>query len=106
MAKWPYTSQRWQRLRKFKLQQNPLCELCLKQGRLEVATTVHHLVAVTAGGDAFPAIDKLESLCASCHNQITRCEQTGENYRIKGCDIRGYPLDPNHPWNQERKGKA
>jgi hypothetical protein len=26
MATWPYNTQRWQRLRRLKLQMNPLCE--------------------------------------------------------------------------------
>ena len=33
-----------------------------------------------------------------CHNLKTRGEQTGENYLLKGCDVFGNPLDPNHPW--------
>jgi hypothetical protein len=34
------------------------------------------------------------------HNRKTRIvEQLGEEVMIKGCDERGYPLDPNHPWN-------
>lgn len=37
MANWLYTTQRWQRLRRMRLQQNPLCELCMKQSRLTVA---------------------------------------------------------------------
>jgi 5-methylcytosine-specific restriction enzyme A len=102
MAKWPYTTQRWQRLRKQKLQANPLCEVCLKIGRLEVAVAVDHIIAIRAGGEAYPPLDGLMSCCASCHNRKTRGEQLGKELPVVwGCDERGYPLDPNHPWNKE-----
>src|SRR5262245_20827350 len=99
MAEWPYTTQRWQRLRRMKLRQNPLCEQCLRQGRLEVAVVVDHIVAVSAGGDTYPPLDGLMSCCTSCHNRKTRIvEQQGKELTVKGCDERGYPLDPRHPW--------
>ena len=105
MAKWPYTTQRWQRLRLAKLRDHPLCETCLEQGRLEVAVAVDHIVAVKAGGDPYPALDQLRSLCERCHNRKSRhVEQLGKKEvpRVWGCDVNGMPLDPNHPWNQER----
>ena len=86
-----------------KLQYNPLCETCLKEGRIEPAIAIDHIVAVRApGGEAYPSLDRLRSQCASCHNRKTRVvEQLGEQLSVKGCDINGYPLDPNHPWNRE-----
>jgi 5-methylcytosine-specific restriction protein A len=103
MAVWPYTTQRWQRLRKLKLQERPLCGACLQVGRIESAVVVDHRVRIKGGGDPFPALDQLASLCARCHNTKTRAEQAGEeNWLVKGCDVFGYPLDPNHPWNRER----
>jgi 5-methylcytosine-specific restriction enzyme A len=101
MAVYPYTTQRWQRLRKQKHQRDPLCELCLRQGRIEPATVVDHITPINQGGDPFPGLDRLMSLCGSCHNQKTRHEQLGQDYTVKGSDLRGYPLDPNHPWNRE-----
>ena len=100
MATWPYTTQRWQRLRRLKLQINPLCETCLRQQRIEPATTVDHIVAVKApGGEAYPPLERLRSQCTSCHNRKTRIvEQLGAELTVKGCDVYGYPLDPNHPW--------
>ncbi len=99
MATWPYTTQRWQRLRRMKLQVNPLCETCLKQKRIEPAVAVDHIVPVKApGGQPFPALDWLMSMCAACHNRKTRGEQLGKELPIIGCDVHGYPLDPRHPW--------
>ena len=40
----------------------------------------------------------LQSLCASCHSsRKQQAERVGYHY---GCDVRGHPLDPNHPWNR------
>jgi len=101
MAVWPYNTQRWQRLRRMKLRENPLCEPCLKQKRIVPAVAVDHIIPVKApGGQAFPALDWLMSCCAACHNRKTRGEQLGKELPIKGCDIYGYPLDPRHPWYQ------
>ena len=79
---------------------NPLCETCLKQQRIEPAITVDHIVAVKApGGEAYPPLERHALQCASCHNRKTRIvEQLGEELTVKGCDVYGYPLDPNHPW--------
>ena len=54
-----YDTKKWLRLRRHKLRQNPLCEMCLKQGRLEVATVVDHIVGVNKGGQAYPTLDGL-----------------------------------------------
>ena len=53
---------------------------------------------IKRGGDPFPHLDQLASLCEGCHNAKTRAEQMGEDWLRKGCDVFGYPLDPNHPW--------
>ena len=103
MAKWPYSTQKWLRLRRHKLRINPLCEACLQLGSIEPATAVDHRTPINAGGDPYPPIEQLASLCASCHNMKTRCEQLGEDYMRKGCDVFGRPLDSAHPWNWERK---
>src|SRR5262245_15041833 len=102
MSKWPYSTQRWQRIRRQKFQVHPLCETCLQVGRIEIATTVDHRVPINQGGDAFPPLEQLASLCEQCHNAKTRAEHAGEDYLIKGCDVFGNPLDPKHPWYRDR----
>jgi 5-methylcytosine-specific restriction endonuclease McrA len=103
MSVWPYSTQRWQRLRKLKLRTAPLCEACLTVGEIEPAVVVDHRVPITRGGDPFPPPDQLASLCESHHNEKTRAEQRGEDYMRKGCDIFGRPNDPDHPWNKEHE---
>jgi 5-methylcytosine-specific restriction enzyme A len=87
-----------------KLRNHPLCEACLQMGQIEPASAVDHRVRIKGGGDPYPALDRLASLCARHHNAKTRAEQMGEeNYMLKGCDAFGYPLDPRHPWYRGSK---
>jgi hypothetical protein len=73
----------WRRLRKLKLRRNPLCECCIKIGRIEPANVVDHIAPINGGGDPYPGLNGLASLCARCHNLKTRGEQVGENYLHK-----------------------
>jgi 5-methylcytosine-specific restriction protein A len=95
MAKWPYTTQRWQRLRTQKLRANPLCEMCLEAGKVEPASVVDHITSVKSGGAAYPGLDGLMSCCVECHNRKTRIvEQLGhalEPKVVHGCDVDGKP---------------
>jgi 5-methylcytosine-specific restriction protein A len=94
-----YATRQWKRLRRLKLQVTPLCEACEAIGRLTVATVVDHVVAVTAGGEPFPPLDGLMSLCVSCHNSKTsRVEVHGQQPLIKGCGTDGLPVDKSHPF--------
>ena len=69
MAAWPYSTAQWLRLRRLKLNEQPLCERCLPNAVPAVA--VDHRVPVSKGGPAFPALDGLASLCTSCHSRKT-----------------------------------
>src|SRR5262245_9408044 len=103
MSKWPYNTARWQRLRREKFREHPLCQSCLQWGKLTVATVVDHHTPISAGGEPFPALEELVSLCESCNNTKTRAEHGETNWLHKGCDIFGYPLDPAHPWYHRGK---
>ncbi|WP_374322166.1 HNH endonuclease [Brevundimonas sp.] len=100
MADWPYTTARWQRLRKAKLSEAPLCQTCEHRGRKVVAEHVDHVVAIKQGGPAFPPMDCLRALCAPCHSIKTNAldRAGGKGVAIKGCDADGLPLDPAHPF--------
>jgi 5-methylcytosine-specific restriction protein A len=60
---------RWQRRRAVFLRQHPYCAACLAEGRVEVATDVHHLRKRKDGGGDEDA--NLLSLCHACHSRIT-----------------------------------
>ena len=98
MSAWPYNTAAWQALRDAKLTANPLCEACIRREVVEVARAVDHIIAIAAGGPAFPSIDGLMSLCISCHNSKTNAKDhplaTGFRRAFKGCDADGNPIDP------------
>ncbi len=101
MAKWPYNTAQWQKLRKAKLSQRPLCETCERMGKATAANHVDHIKAIAAGGAPFPPLQELRSLCASCHSIKTQAvdKANGSGIAMKGCDVDGNPIDPNHPFN-------
>lgn len=112
MAKGIYGTRRWRKLRAAKLAANPLCEVHLKRCQLVPATTVDHVVAISAGGDPYPDLDGLMSMCASCHSTKTNAKDNphafGKRWKaaFKGCDLDGRPIDPDHPWNKESDDAA
>ena len=100
MADWPYSTARWQRLRRAKLSERPLCETCERRGLKVIAGHVDHVVSIASGGHAFPSMDGLRSLCPPCHSIKTNAldRSGGKGIAIKGCDVNGLPLDPDHPF--------
>lgn len=87
---------RWQKRRAQQLAEHPLCAFCLRLGRTEVATVADHITPHR--GDPVLFEGPLQSLCTTCHSSLKQAMETSG--RVKGCDLNGYPLDPNHPWNQ------
>ena len=59
-----YESTAWRRLRRIKLEMNPICEECKKAK----ATTADHIIPIKQGGAALD-INNLQSLCGSCHGK-------------------------------------
>lgn len=59
----------WQKLRKLKLQMEPLCRICLANGRAEPATEVDHIIPKPQTENAaMYTLEELQSLCKSCHS--------------------------------------
>lgn len=61
-----YRSTAWRKLRAVKLEQKPMCEECLKAGRLTPARMVDHIVPINKGGARLD-LGNLQSLCNACH---------------------------------------
>lgn len=110
MAKWPYNTARWQRLRLAHLSLEPMCRGCAERGGLTLANTVDHVKAIRDGGHAFPGHDGLASYCGACHSAKTaRGGEAGAARTTKprrGCDANGEPLDPRHPWKTSLRAGA
>ena len=103
MAEWPYNTKAWKRLRRAKLAAAPLCYACELRGHVTPAAAVDHVKAIKAGGEAFPPLDGLMSLCERCHNEKTnavdRPDRAASGRRFKGFDTRGNPIDPGDDWH-------
>jgi hypothetical protein len=65
---------------------------------------VDHVQAIAAGGEPFPAVQVLMSMCASCHAVKTNARDNPSAFGVrwkpafKGCDLNGRPIDPDDPF--------
>lgn len=73
-----YDSPAWRKLRRQKLNQSPLCELCLKNGSFTAAVICDHIIEIKDGGAALD-IANLQSTCRCCHNKKTISERQKRN---------------------------
>ena len=69
-----YDSPQWRRLRKMKLNAQPLCEECHRNGRFTPARHVDHIKEISHGGAPLDMAN-LQSLCHSCHSSKTLRER-------------------------------
>lgn len=91
----PFRSRRGQKIRRGKLLESPLCEDCLKRGRVRPADVVHHTIPVEHGGPAYDP-ENLESLCSDCH-----AERHGYGVKAEVDPVTGLPRAGAHPWQEE-----
>lgn len=97
MAAWPYSTATWRRLRLAKLYDDPLCEHCRTAGRAEAATEVDPNTPINRGGEAFPPLDGLTSLCRPCHSRKTGIEDRAGGRKTFKRVIRGYDPETGYP---------
>jgi hypothetical protein len=86
----------WRDLRASVLREQPLCRRCQRVGKLTPATDVDHIDNDPTNNER----GNLQGLCHECHSRKTQADM-GNLVRY-GCDERGFPLDPDHPWNREK----
>ncbi len=93
-----YDLRRWRRESRAYLQRNPLCRMCEAQGRTTLATVVDHIKPHRGDPELFWNQENWQGLCKTDHDAAKKeLEMSG---RLRGCDVHGRPLDPNHHWNQ------
>ncbi len=90
--------ERWRKIRKAVLNDEPHCRQCRKEGKRVFATDVDHINNRADRPDDY-ARSNLQPLCASCHSKKTIIEQhaqKGTKARVRvGCDRDGFPADHN-----------
>ena len=71
-----YNSREWRLLRDQKRRANPLCELCLANGKVVPTQAIHHKIPIETA-QSFDEMkrlafryDNLQSLCYKCHSEI------------------------------------
>lgn len=74
-----YQNTAWRKLRDTYMHQHPICEECLKQGKITPATDVHHIRSPFQHGEINYNLlldyDNLMALCKDCHGNIHAAQQ-------------------------------
>ena len=100
-----YDTPRWRQMRAAYFKVHPLCPDCSLLGRTVVATHLDHVLSVAERPDLAWDWSNLRGLCHAHHSEKT-AQVDGAFGRkkgrrcVKGCDLSGWPIDPNHPWLQ------
>ena len=74
-----YNNTAWRKMRDTYLKSHPICEECLKKGKVTPATSVHHIKSPFKKGEVNYALlldyDNLEAICHECHGLLHAKEQ-------------------------------
>ena len=69
-----YQSKEWRALRDVYIKQNPICEECIKKGKVTPAQDVHHIKSPFSKNNVNQQLlldyNNLMSLCKQCHAEI------------------------------------
>lgn len=60
----------WQRFRAWYKAEHPLCEECLKHGRVTATEDVHHIVPINVRPDLALDQDNVLAVCRACHGKM------------------------------------
>lgn len=69
----------WQKVREMKASQDPLCEECLKNGRIVPLDKVHHIKPIETHPELRLVMENLRSLCITHHEQTHSQDRFGRN---------------------------
>lgn len=85
-----YNSTDWKRLRNLKISNNPICEICEKEGRINPTEVIDHIIPVTVENvnEVFFDYNNLMSLCNNCHWEKTHGKRTKYNRLQEGERLR------------------
>jgi 5-methylcytosine-specific restriction protein A len=89
----------WERARSLYLTLNPYCCMCAEQGRVTVANVVDHITPHRGDLALFWDEENWASLCKLHHDSAKQAEE--KRGYIIGSDVRGMPIDPQHPWYRD-----
>jgi 5-methylcytosine-specific restriction protein A len=97
-----YWTNRWKAARAGQLHKQPLCENCLKHGRITAATVCDHVDPESKRTAETFFLGPFQSLCDAepwrCHSSAKQSEER-LGY-VKGATPDGRPIAADHPWNR------
>jgi hypothetical protein len=105
MAKQLHRHARWRHRRQLHLSENPLCVMCLREGRVVPAEVVDHVEPWRDSENPERAFfeSPIQGLCRHHHDSDKqRQEKSGGVAFSTTIGVDGYPLDPDHPWHRGR----
>ncbi len=74
-----YQNTTWRKMRDTYMHEHPICEECLKKGKVTAAQDVHHKKSPFKGGEInwnlLLDYDNLMSVCKDCHGKIHAAQQ-------------------------------
>lgn len=74
-----YQNKHWRELREVYMREHPICEECLKKGKITPAEDVHHKKSPFRGGEINYNLlldyHNLESVCKDCHGNLHASQQ-------------------------------
>jgi 5-methylcytosine-specific restriction protein A len=76
-------------LRKARLQAEPLCRLCKREGKVTLAVVPDHIKPLALGGT--DTDDNIRCLCADCHDTVTR-QEFGLKLARQQTGLDGWPI--------------
>lgn len=86
-----YNRTEWRKLRNIFIQQHPLCEECLKRGKVTPASDIHHIRSPFQGGEINDALlmdeNNLMALCKDCHGALHGGRQESPEEIIDRLDL-------------------
>ena len=95
-----YGTAEWQKLRRRRLDEEPLCRMCAAKGLVNAASVCDHIKPHRGEPALFFDYSNTQSLCPPCHDGTKKhIEAYGFSNEI-GAD--GFPIDEAHPFNQSR----
>jgi 5-methylcytosine-specific restriction protein A len=74
-----YNNTAWRKLRDLYMHEHPICEECLKKGKITAAEDVHHKRSPFRKGEINYGLlmdyDNLMAVCKECHGEIHAAQQ-------------------------------
>lgn len=74
-----YNNTAWRKMRDTYMKEHPICEECLKKGKVTPAEDIHHRKSPFRGGEVNYGLlldyDNLMALCKDCHGEIHAKQQ-------------------------------